>query len=374
MRKKLTAITILIVLTLMFIGTKVNATTPTLEQIAETFNSCATVQEYTNYGTIMNATVNGNILTITVTYGEIESSFEYTLDDTILSITLGDEDAFTGAIATIALIDSIGQLHGYADRQMFQTLNSDEINNYTLANEGIETKVLENEQLQIKVDINKKIPLVDFSNVYIKVSDLDDLKEFISGDGSATDSKGNVWYNKFGYHGENVLLVAEKDNLTENTYKSILSIIEVMFESDKASEYFASNYSGMSVGDKEFAGVKIEVNPAKTENEENLIPDESNYKFVRITIDKELVSSQLSATNENTQNEENENNNKENNVEEKDNNTNKENNSTKEQDKTTSEGKLPQTGLKITLPIISVVFMILIAIISGKKYRNCKDI
>ena len=132
------------------------------------------------------------------------------------------------------------------------------------------------------MDITKKIPLVDFSNTYIEVSDLQDLKKYISGDGSAEKSKGNIWFNKSGYDGEYTLLVAEKGNLTENTYKSVLSILEVMFDNDKVIQHFKNNYPNISTGDKEFKGFNIKVNPKeKTQWEEN---EETNVFLIVLYI------------------------------------------------------------------------------------------
>ena len=301
MKKIISGIFIFIVFISMFICNSVYAATPTLDEIANKFNNCDTVKEYAPLGSVWIATSNGNKLAISVTANSTTTNLEYTLSGSILSANFSGDDAFTGLAVTVVLTDCIGQLHGYSDGELFTTLNSDKIANYTVENEGFEAKEISDKNYQIKIDISKKIPLIDVSDVYIEVSDLQDLKKFISGDGSAEKSKGNVWFNKSGYDGENTLLVAEKENLTENTYKSILSIIEVMFDSNKASNYFKSNYSAMSIGNKQFKGFKIEVNPTKTEWEESLIPTDSGYKFVRITIDKSEASKAFTNSNNTTE-------------------------------------------------------------------------
>ena len=51
------------------------------------------------------------------------------------------------------------------------------------------------------------------------------------------------------------------------------------------------NYPEITSATKEFAGIKIEVNPTKTESEQTAIPDSSGYKFVRMTIDKQKYQS-----------------------------------------------------------------------------------
>lgn len=347
--KKNIYLLLIVLIIILSINVKSYAITPTLEQIADTFNNCEAVKQLENSGSgsSLLASSNENTLTITSVGSDSTTEIQYLLDGNILSTTL-EQDDFGGAVASIYLVDSIGQLQGYEDGELFSTLNSEEAMNYTIDNQGYEMKQLDDGKVSIKVDITKKIPLIDASNIYIEVSDLQDLKSYISGDGFAEKSKGNIWFNKNGYNGENTVLIAEKDNLTENTYKSILSIIEVMFDSSQASDYFKTNYSGMSVGNKEFTGVKIEINPTKTEFEETLIPSDSGYEFARITVDKNLVNSAITGNNSNTEK--------------------------KEQDNTTSQGKLPQTGLNIILPIISVSIITLIAIVFYKKYNNYKDV
>lgn len=366
-KKRFICLLLVVLIMILSINIKSYATTPTLEQIANAFNNCDTVQSSWSYpNNSAKAIATDNKLTITLETDEEyegDKEFEYKLDNNVLSIVLNKDDRL-GAIATYYLVDSIGQLHGYKDGELLSTLNSEDVMNYTIDNQGYEIKQLDDEKVSVKVDITKKIPLIDTNNVYIEVSDLQDLKSYISGDGFAEKSKGNIWFNKSGYNGENTLLIAEKDNLTENTYKSILSIIEVMFDSSKASDYFKTNYSGMSVGNKEFAGIKIEINPTKTETEEKLITSNSGYKFARITIDKNLVNSAIVGINSNTEKREDDNN--------TDNGNDTRNNSVKEQDNTVSHGNLPQTGLNVILQIVSFSIITLIAIIFYKKYNNYK--
>lgn len=296
MKKATKTILIVLIITLMLMGTTVHAVTPTLAQIADKFNNCSTVKEYASYGSVWRATVNGNKLNISMTANGETTNIEYTLRGTILETNLSGDSVLAGAMATVVLTDCIGQLHGYAEGELLSTLGSEKINNYTIENEGFEIINMAENSGTIKIDISKKIPLADMSDVYLEVSDLEDLKRYIAGDGFAEKSKGNVWFNKNGTNGENTVLVAEKNNLTDNTYKSILSILEVMFDTDKAPEYFRANYSGLSVGNKEFTGFKVEVNPTKTEFEEDLIPSDSGYKFVRITINKNLAKPQIDKT------------------------------------------------------------------------------
>lgn len=300
MKKIINAIKILLIfLVTLFICNKVYATSITLEQIVEKFNKSSIVNDYKNAGGSINATKDVNSINIKVNASGKTEIVELLLEGNILSIEINKEEeaAFVKAYIASNVIDVIGQLHGYQEGELLQTINSDKATNYTLEKEGYEVENISSNKFKIKVDITKKIPLVDFSNTYIEVSDLEDLKQYISGDGSAEKSKGNIWFNKSGYDGEYTLLVAEKGILTENTYKSILSILEVMFDNNKVIEYFKNNYPNISSGDKEFNGFIIKVNPKdKTEWEKSLIPSDSGYEFVRIVIDKSLVISSANET------------------------------------------------------------------------------
>lgn len=289
----------LIFLVILFMCNNVYATSITLEQIVEKFNKSSIVDNYKNAGGNISATNDTDSINITVNVSGKTENIELLLEGNVLSIEIDQEEssAFVKAYVTLSVIDIIGQLHGYQEGELAQTVNSDKAKNYTLEKEGYELENISETKFKIKVDITKKIPLVDFSNTYIEVSDVQGLKEYISGDGCTEKSKGNIWFNKSGHDGEYTLLVAEKGNLTENTYKSVLSILEVMFDNDKVIQYFKNNYPNISSGDKEFNGFSIKINPTdKTQFEESAIPSDSGYEFVRIVIDKSLAISSTTET------------------------------------------------------------------------------
>lgn len=286
---------------LSFSAYKENDTTPnvtttttqkiTLEQIADKFNSSANVLQNIELGIIMHADANEDYIIITNS-GEGSDMIEvkFTLNSNILSAEIG----LINSAQVAVLVDCVGQLHGYSDGETYSTQSSDEFKNYTLEKEGVETTKTDNDVGIIKIDITKKFPLADFSSVFIEVSDLQDKKEYISGGGSGQKSKGNITFfykdgNREGYDNEvTTLVIGEKDSLTENAYKSILSILEVMFDGKDVVDYFQSQYPGFSEGNKEFAGFKIEISPVQDDWERLSL--EGKYSgIVRITIDKDKV-------------------------------------------------------------------------------------
>ena len=274
----------------------VAANSITLEKIVEEFNASSIVSEYEAVGGSISAVNDDGSISITLNANETTENIELLFEENILSIEIDEEEenAFAKVYITLKVLDVIGQIHGYREGELIKTLSSDEAMGYTLEEEGFEMYYTSETKFRIMTDITKKIPLLDFSNTYIEVSDIEYLKEFISGDGSAEDQEGNVWFNKSGYDGKYTLLVAEEVKLTENAYKSILSILQVMFDNESVVKYFKENYSSISIGDKEFAGFSIKVNPKdKTELEEFAIPSDSEHEFVRIVIDKGLVLSSV---------------------------------------------------------------------------------
>ncbi len=288
---------VLVIFTMVFLlcSCNTNKSSPeiTLGMIAEKVNSCETVLQNKEDGIVINAKAETDkIIMSTETEGLDSSEVVFTLDDNVLSADISIIDSLSASI----LVDCIGQLHGYSDGETFSTLNSDKFINYTLEKEGIEMTDIDEKSSTIKIDITKKIPLVDMSGEFIEVSDIQDKKEYLTNGGTIQWGKGNVmffcrdeqedpWDDSTLF---TVLSVAETEELTSSSYKSVLSVLEVMFENKEVADYFKSQYSGFSEGNKEFEGFKVELNPVADDWEEMTFGNKY-AEFVRITIDKDQV-------------------------------------------------------------------------------------
>ena len=124
---------------------------PTLQQIAEKFNSQESVKYYESLGTQYVATMQEDELLISVTAEGYNADLIYYLTDNILGYEL-----LNGYFVTKILIDSLGQLHGYSEGEMLPTLNSDKIVDYTLENEWLMMSLSDSNELSVKVDISQK--------------------------------------------------------------------------------------------------------------------------------------------------------------------------------------------------------------------------
>ena len=261
----------------------------TIDKVVEAFNTGEVVEEYKGYGGSIVATYDDDSIDVVAILEGQTYNISYNLNGTIITANIdsNSENSFLEAIIFLGIIDDIGELYGYGNGELSKTVNSEQVSEYTLAEEGFEmTKVSETVQ-EIKIDYSKKVPLIDFSGVYVEVKDLEKYKEYIADDGQAGTTKGNIYIYKFGYNGEYEILVGEKDELTEASYKSILSMIEVMFDG-RAVKYFKDNYPSISE-DKSFDGFEIKVNYSDPEDNDVTYLEENGYRAIKIFVNKELV-------------------------------------------------------------------------------------
>ena len=260
-----------------------------LTKIADKYNKQEDIKSYAEMGYHYKATAKGQKLTLSVNseYSS-EVKLEFTLEDNILSgsYDLEQDSAFVGIFMINSLISTIEEFHGYKKGEISKSLTDERIMEYTLEKEGLVYKVDDNYHVDLQIDITKKIPLLDFSEVYITTEDLQDLKEYMD-EGSAQKMVGYVMMYAFTMDGVSEVVIAEKDKLTKNSYNSLKSLLEVMFDSKKAVEYLENNYSGIEEGNKKFGGINIKVNATMGENDVTL-PDKS-YKAMKITIDQQKV-------------------------------------------------------------------------------------
>lgn len=260
----------------------------TIDKVIEVFNTGEVVKSYVDASGNVVATYDEDSIDIAVTMDGQTYNLSYNLNDTVISsiIDESDENAFLKAYIFLGLIDEIGILHGYEAGELIATVNSEQISEYTLEQEGFESVVISESVQEIKIDYSKKIPLIDFSEIYVGVEDLEEYKEYIAGDGFAGTSKGDIYIYKSGNGGEYEILVGEKGQLTEASYKSILSMIEVMFDK-KTVKYFKENYT--NIEDKSFDGFEIKINYSDPDNSDAVNLEDNGYKLMLISVNKEDV-------------------------------------------------------------------------------------
>lgn len=266
----------------------------TLEEIADKVRNSSFITSYKEeYNIVYEVKAEKNKIIIK---GPENFKFTANLKGNILKMEMDrkGEVAFLQMIFSDLIVSKIGELHGYEEGELATTLSLEEIQNYTLEKEGYQiTK--KSSKIIIETDITKKIPLYDMSDIYITVDYLkenENLLEFLTGNGSFQMSRADIMVTKHGYDNEAEVYVFEDDQFTERSYKSILSILEVMFDSSKAPKYFKENYSDLTQGDVEFGGMKVEINPTKDSMEEGFYGDKP---MIKLTIDKSLFKEEMNS-------------------------------------------------------------------------------
>lgn len=273
-----------------------NAEEITLDKLAEKLNNSSSTRYYEKWeNRKFTARVNENKIEIVENDNVI---FYYELNDNIISISLTAEDpnALLINLYGTEMIDIVGEFYGYDVGEASTMLPREAGSQLTLEDYGVVIESTSDTSSIMKIDINKKVPRVDNSDDYFKVNDLvkeENVKTRLIGEGklSINGSKTNI--DKYDLEDNKVVVcISEALGFTYQSYNTMLSVIEVMFDSKEAAEYFKTNYPSINLGDKEFPGFKIEQYAKVTPEEDDNILG-VYMPFIRLTIDKNMVKAEL---------------------------------------------------------------------------------
>lgn len=238
--------------------------------------------------TIVNAEVtidqvvsglNNNIKSINVTYDndsinidatEMLNGFscEFELNGNIISSTydpMNSESIYKHTFFTF-LVNEISKLHGYDEYELFLTINSKQSDGYSLEKDGLK-KEKSGYVTSYQIDFTKKIPLVDYSNSYIKETDLAEYtkyyKEGVSLTFNAMVENLFVWVNTDASKLE--VVIGETKGVTQSSYKSLKTVLSIMFGNKKINSYFEDNIKDLSK-DSKIDGIEIYVDDEQVKN------------------------------------------------------------------------------------------------------------
>ena len=282
MKKKILSIALILVIMIVVTGCGNNSK---LAEIAKKINNSASVKNYKEYGYEIKASTSNGTLIVTSKMNETNSKVEFKLNGDIL----GNENLSTNDLmATLLVINAVGQTYGYKDGEMSQNVNtfSDDFKKYTIDNEGLEL-VISDDKVSLKIDLSKKVPLIDMNKFYLKVDDFDMINELVNNNetGNQNGKIGNIAYDIFISDSESTIQIGQDEKLSYSAYKSIISALEVMY-GDNIANHFQELYPEFVDGKKVLEAFTVEKN-YKIENQ-----DETVFKgteVVLITIDNKKV-------------------------------------------------------------------------------------
>ena len=253
----------------------------TLNDILNNFNNSENINQLKETSEV-NANINNNVLTIDVTTDGTKTSYLFTLENRDLVYEINAND-LTSNLLFLVICDNIGQFHGLEVNEVANYLSSIDLT--TTAVNGITLTQLENGNYQARINIDTKIDTSSLNTMYIELSDLESYRDFIEGSGTAQLEKGNLMFYKEGNNITATILIGEKDSLTNLSYNSILSVIELLYPNDL--ENFKTSYPSLET--ISFDRYTITTNPELTGTLETLYGQyQDEYQFVLIKIDRSL--------------------------------------------------------------------------------------
>ena len=253
----------------------------TLNDILNNFNNNENINQLRETSEV-NANINNNVLTIDVTTDGTTTSYLFTLENRDLVYEINAND-LTSNLLFLVICDNIGQFHGLEVNEVANYLSSIDLT--TTAVDGITLTQLENGNYQTRINIDTKTDTSSLNTMYIELSDLESYRDFIEGSGTAQLEKGNLMFYKEGNNITATILIGEKDSLTNLSYNSILSVIELLYPNDL--ENFKTSYPSLET--ISFDRYTITTNPELTGTLETLYGQyQDEYQFVLIKIDRSL--------------------------------------------------------------------------------------
>ena len=222
-------------------------------------------------------------IVINISNDQTTDSLTGTLANNILTYEIAKDDSnilLKGKLL-YSIADSIGQVNGNDKGYVSSILGSLDYSKMSIKNNGIEIYSDGNKNVY-KFKVDKKFELGSAADVYFTFDDFINYKDKIIKEGYAQTTKGNLIFYKINENGKNIIYFGEPEALTTRTYNSVLSLLEVMYDSN-TSNLFSKAYKHLKTGT--FNNLSFIVNYEPTEDEVIYSKLLSNYKIFKLVID-----------------------------------------------------------------------------------------
>lgn len=172
---------------------------------------------------------------------------------------------------------------------------------YSIIPDIIATKALQEDGYQLttqngvtrfSMKTNGKFNLANGAEVYIKVSDLENVADVIKYklQSKIIEKPGIALEKTVSYSKDLVFIIYEKEKLTDRTYNSFLALIDVLIEDKSKVEYIKANYPVITrSGTLTLQGVTISLNEKINENNIHIYNMPEQYEYMLIRIDANAV-------------------------------------------------------------------------------------
>ena len=172
---------------------------------------------------------------------------------------------------------------------------------YSIIPDIIATKALQEDGYQLttqngvtrfSMKTNGKFNLANGAEVYIKVSDLENVADVIKYklQSKIIEKPGIALEKTVSYSKDLVFIIYEKEKLTDRTYNSFLALIDVLIKDKSKVEYIKANYPVITrSGTLTLQGVTISLNEKINENNIHIYNMPEQYEYMLIRIDANAV-------------------------------------------------------------------------------------
>lgn len=274
MKKLFISLWILFCSTFMFV---VNAADVDIDDVVKALNNGNVAKSYKDAGGSIKATHDKDSVDIKIDVSNEKYEMSFSLDGNIVTayIKKDDKDAFSKAYIMQELIEEASILHGYRYGEITNMINSGVLDDYKIETHGLQQTLDENGNLEVKVDVSKKIPSASLDDIYLEKTDLESCREYITGDGFCGKTKGNVYFYISGYSNDKNIVIAEKNNITDNSYMSFMSAIEIMFNGDVGAISKITSYVPDFMLSSSNSGISVNL------NESEIAKDVLDYEYLK---------------------------------------------------------------------------------------------
>lgn len=229
----------------------------------------------------IQTSIQNNQLLFKVVIESEETIYTYELKDNLLTTTFKNDD-LTAMVIFSYLADAIGQCNGNEAGDVIAYFNSIGILQVKL--DGLTITSKEN-NYEISLNIDTKFDTSSLKTMYFQIEDLKKGETYLTNTGSYQSAKGYLLFYKAGDINKTTIILAEKKQLSELTYKSILSVVELLYNEEL--ENFKIAYPDLQ--DASFGRYTITINPILTGLIKTLYSEyQDDYKFIEIVIDKTI--------------------------------------------------------------------------------------
>ncbi|MBR5227888.1 MAG: hypothetical protein IKV94_04535 [Clostridia bacterium] len=216
--------------------------------------------------------------------------FEYAKNTINTAIEDAKVDSTFSDIAITCVFEAVASINGYEKENASYSLIADIIDEKTLEKDGY-TKTNQHGVTRFWVYTNKDLNLANKQDVYIKPEDLDHFSDILDDrlQYKLIEKPGIVFEKNVSYGQNLVFVIYEKDGLTQRTYKSMLSMLDVVVDNPKITDYIKENYPIITrAGTLSLDGITISLNEKLGEGNVHYYQNPGNYEYMlfRINIDK----------------------------------------------------------------------------------------